>query len=200
MAKRKFNPIENIKLEHYAYFDPLTDRVFLVTNELHPTHKYYAKITKDQHGELTSTKVNFNDCIIDRVVNSDGTIEHKLITKQMFDEFSFKKNDLIWITEPINVNTEFTVTWNNENKQWKFSITDAGRSVLSGARYDNTLVVFVTLSTDLDFLIRTFYLRIHDILKAGEIIYDFESSIESQIDNLSVSTKKFFTYYGIKHD
>jgi len=200
MAKRKFKPIDNSDHEYYAYFDPLTDKVFLVTAEQHPAHKYFAKITKDQHAEITSDKVKFEDCIIDRVVQSDGSIEHKLLTKQMSDEFSFKRNSFLWITEPVDANTEFVVTWNKENKQWRFHVTDAGRSVLSGASYDNTLVVFVTLSTDLDFLVRTFYIRIHDVLKAGEIIFDFESTLESHIENLSVSTKKFFTYYGIKHD
>ena len=200
MAKRKFLPIDNSNHKYYAYFDPLTDKVFLVTAEQHSTHKYFAEITKDQHAEIVSDKVKFSDCIIDRVVNADGSIEHKLLTKQMSDEFSFKRNSFLWITEPANANSELVVTWNKENNQWKFHITDVGRNALSGAGYDNTLVVFVTLSTDLDFLVRTFYLRIHDMLKAGEIVFNFESTFELKIENLSVSTKKFFTYYGIKYD
>jgi hypothetical protein len=54
------------------------------------------------------------------------------------------------------------------------------------------------LETDFDFLIRTVYIKLHDILKAGKLVYSFESKFESQIDIISISTKRFFDSYGLK--
>ena len=54
------------------------------------------------------------------------------------------------------------------------------------------------LETDFDFLVRTFYIKLHDILKEGKLIYNFESKSEDDIDKLSISTRRFFNSYGLK--
>lgn len=197
MARKRKLPLvqEEVKQEYYAYFDPETDKVFLVTNVLHPKHSHYAKITKDQHRELCDGKVKFEECIIDRQFNIAGEIEHKLITRQMMDEFNFKNKSLMWVSDTPTDSTEFIVGYSSN--QWEFCVTDAGRNILEGAMYDSTLVFFVTLETDFDFLVRTFYIRLHDVLKAGKIVYDFESNFEKNIKHLSITTRKFFNSYGL---
>lgn len=198
MARKKKVIVETIPTvqEYYAYFDPETDNVFLVTNMLHDEYTHYAKITKDQHKELCDGKVQFSECIIDRQFGINGNIEHKLITKQTFNEFQFKNKSLMWVNAVPDDATEFVIEY--DKNQWAFSVTDAGRSILQGAMYDSTLVFFVTLETDFDFLVRTFYIRLHDVLKAGKIVYDFDSNFEKDISQLSITTKKFFNNYGLK--
>jgi len=196
MAKR-FPPIDNSNMQYYAYYDPVTYDVFLVTNELHPTHEHYALITKDQHTDITSHKVKFHECIIDRRINLDNTVDTRLITQQTYDEFNFKSKSLTWITDPSTTDTEFIIDYSKTEKQWEFTVTDTGRQNLEGSRYDATLVVFVTLENDFDFLIRTFYLRVHDLLKSDVLRYSFESTLESQIEKLSISTRIFFKSYGL---
>ena len=194
--KRKVTPeLVTKDPEFYAYFDPETDKVFLVTNVLHDTHTHYAKITQDQHREICSGKVQFHECIIDRQFGLEGRIEHKLITKQIYDEFQFKNKSLIWINSEVD-DPEFLIDYGND--AWTFTVTDKGRNILEGAMYDSTLVFFVTLETDFDFLVRTFYIRLHDVLKAGQIVYAFESNFEKDITRLSITTKKFFNNYGLK--
>jgi hypothetical protein len=196
MAKR-FPPVDNSSMKYYAYYDPVTYDVFLVTNEPHPVHEHYALITKDQHADITSHKVKFHECIIDRRINLDNTVDTQLITQQTYDEFNFKSKSLTWITDPSTTDTEFVIDYSKTEKQWEFTITDTGRQNLTGSRYDATLVVFVTLENDFDFLIRTFYLRIHDLLKSDVLRYSFESTLESQIEKLSISTRIFFNSYGL---
>ena len=195
--KRKLIPVvEQITpQEYYAYFDPETDKVFLVTNVLHDTHTHYAKITKDQHREICDGKVKFEECIIDRQFGLEGRIEHKLITKQIYDEFQFKNKSLVWVSTDV-ADPEFVVEY--ESDHWAFTVTEKGRSILHGAMYDSTLVFFVTLETDFDFLVRTFYIRLHDVLKAGKITYTFESNFEKDITHLSITTKKFFNDYRLE--
>ena len=194
MAKR-FPPINNSIMKYYAYYNPATYEVFLVTNELHSTHKHYALITKEQHADITSHKVKFHECIIDQL---DNTVDARLITQHTYNEFNFKSKSLSWITEPATKDTEFVINHSKiEKKQWEFAITENGRQTLIGSRYDATLVIFVTLENDLDFLVRTFYLRIHDLLKSDFLRYDFESKLEHQIEKLSISTRIFFNSYGL---
>ena len=64
--------------------------------------------------------------------------------------------------------------------------------------YDSTLVFFVMLETDFDFLIRTFYIKLHNLLKEGKLIYNFESKMEDNIHKLSISSRRFFNNYGLK--
>ena len=132
----------NIVHEYYAYFDPITESLLSVTNESHPTFTHYAKITKDEHADLINGKTLFRDCLIDRSINLDGNIEYKLITKQVYSEFSFKNKSLEWVKDPVDDNTEFIIEWNNTQKQWTFYVTDSGRKSLDGAKYDSTLVFF----------------------------------------------------------
>lgn len=197
-VKKVFVDPGDIVHEYYAYFDPITESLLSVTNEPQPTLTHYAKITKDDHADLTSGKTLFRDCLIDRSINLNGNIEYKLITKQLYSEFNFKNKSLEWVRDSVNNDTEFVIEWDKTQKQWTFYVTDSGRKSLDGARYDSTLVFFFMLETDFDFLIRTVYIKLHDILKAGKIVYSFESKFESQIDIISISTKRFFSYYGLK--
>ena len=197
-AKKVFIDPGDIVHEYYAYFDPMTESLLSVTNEPHPTFTHYAKITKDEHADLIRGKTLFRDCLIDRAIKLDGNIEYKLITKQLYSEFSFKNKSLEWVKDAVSDTTEFIIEWDKNKKQWTFYVTDSGRELLEGEKYDSTLVFFFMLETDFDFLIRTVYIKLHDILKAGKLVYSFESKFESQIDIISISTKRFFNSYGLK--
>ena len=197
-TKKIFNDPGDIVHEYYAYFDPITESLLSVTNDPNPAFTHYAKITKDDHADLVSGKTLFRDCLIDRSIKLDGNIEYKLITKQVYSEFSFKNKSLEWVKNAVSDTTEFIIEWDNTQKQWTFYVTDLGRESLDGAKYDSTLVFFFMLETDFDFLIRTVYIKLHDILKAGKLVYSFESKFESQIDIISISTKRFFDSYGLK--
>jgi hypothetical protein len=139
-----------------------------------------------------------HDYKINRTVNFDGTVAYQLMTQQIFEEYNLKSKSFVWVKDKVSNLSEFVVEWSSTNKTWTFRITDQGRQFLSGPQYDSTIVIFLTLETDFDFLIRSFYLRIHDLLKIGKIVYDFESNIENKIDNISVVTKKMFNLYGLK--
>ena len=195
MTKAKIIQYEDlINKEYYAYFDPLTDKILSVSNVLQLDFTHYALVTKDTHADLVSGKLSFDDCIIDRIIDSAGNIEFKLITKQIFEEYNYRS--LSWVKDTVTDSTEFVVEWNKD--EWIFYVTDIGRKSISGGQYDSTLLFFIILETDFDFLIRTIDIRIHDVLKAGKINYNFESNIESNIKEISVATKIFFKNYGLK--
>jgi hypothetical protein len=183
---------------YYAYFNPETEQFFSSSNVLDSSLTHYAVIKEDDHRDICSGKIKLVDCILDKQVDFDGSIVYKLLTPQLYNEFNFQNTLLEWVSNSTTSNTNFVIEWNKSDRQWIFYVTDEGRKILDGSMYDSTLVFFVMLETDFDFLVRTFYIKLHEILKAGKIVYDFESKMEDNIHELSISTRRFFNSYGLK--
>jgi len=183
---------------YYAYFDPKTEKFFASSNVLDLSLKHYAIIREDDHRDICAGKINLVDCILDKQIDFDNNVVYKLLTTQLYNEFNFQNNLLEWVSDSPTLNTDFVIEWNKPDKQWILYVTDEGRKLLDGSMYDSTLIFFVMLETDFDFLIRTFYIKLHDILKEGKIVYNFESKLEYDIRKLSISTRRFFNNYGLK--
>ena len=183
---------------YYAYFNPETEQFFSSSNVYDPSCTHYAIIKKTDHEDICSGKLTFADCILDKFVDFDGTITYKLITSQLYNEFNFHNTLLEWVSEPPEDTTELIIEWDNDKQQWAFYITELGRTTLNGTMYDKTLAFFVMMETDFDFLIRTFYIKVHEILKVDKLFFNFESKLEKDIQHLSISTKRFFNSYGLK--
>jgi hypothetical protein len=200
MAKKNKTPQVTKPLKYFAYFNPENLMIIGVSNGTEPDHQYFVELPVEDYLLIGQGKKYLHEYKINKIVNFDGTItiDHQLMTQQIYDDYNLKSKSFVWINTAVDNNTEFVVDWNNTDKNWTFSITDCGRNILSGSQYDSTVVIFLTLETDFDFLIRTFYLRIHDLLKFGKIVYNFESNIESKIDNISIVTKKMFNVYGLQ--
>ena len=64
--------------------------------------------------------------------------------------------------------------------------------------FSTQLMFFVTLETDFDFLIRTIFVKISNILADDKVSIPFESTLESNIDRISISTKNVFKSYKLK--
>jgi len=197
MARSKKN-LEPPVHTYYAYFNPETEKFHSSSNMLDLSLTHYAIIKVDEHIELCSGKIKLNDCVLDKQVDFDGNIIYKLLTPQMYNEFNFQNTLSVWVSDSPKLDTNFVIEWNKLNRQWIFYVTDEGRKILDGGMYDSTLAFFVMLETDFDFLVRTFYIKLHEILKAGKIVYDFESKMEDNIHKLSISTRRFFNSYGLK--
>jgi hypothetical protein len=197
MARSKKNLAPPVHI-YYAYFNPETEQFFSSSNVLDSSLTHYAVIKEDDHRDICSGKIKLVDCILDKQVDFDGSIVYKLLTPQLYNEFNFQNTLLEWVSNSTTSDTNFVIEWNKSDRQWIFYVTDEGRKILDGSMYDSTLVFFVMLETDFDFLVRTFYIKLHEILKAGKIVYDFESKMEDNIHELSISTRRFFNSYGLK--
>jgi hypothetical protein len=183
---------------YYAYFNPETEQFFSSSNVHNTSYTHYAIIKKTDHEDICSGKLNLSDLVLDKFVDFDGTMTYKIITSQMYDAVNFHNTLLEWVSDTPSETTEFIIEWDNANQQWAFYVTELGRSMLNGAMYNTTLAFFIILETDFDFLVRTFYIKIHDVLKVDKLVFDFESKLETNIRHLSISTKRFFNNYGLK--
>jgi len=197
VKRRKFGPIDYTAQEEYrAYFDPATEKIIAVTNVPHHEFKHYAVINSEEFKNFHLGLLKYEDCVIDRFVTPNGEVESKILTKSVSGEFKFNNRSLVWVSTKVDESTELLITWNNQN--WTFHITNAGRHLLTDNLYDRTMVFFATLETDFDFLIRTFYIRVHDLLREDVITFQFEGQLEKNIHSIAITTKKLFNNYGLK--
>ena len=187
-------------LEHtyYAYFNPETEQFFSSSNEYNPSYTHYAIIKKIDHENICLGKLNLLDLVLDKSVEFDGTITYNIINLQLYNELNFHNTLIEWVSDAPTDTTEFIIEWDNNKQQWAFYITEFGRTTLNGTMYDSTLAFFAMLETDFDFLVRTFHIRVHDALKVDKLFFNFESKLETDIQHLSISTKRFFNKYGLK--
>jgi hypothetical protein len=201
VAKKIKTPPVVKPLKYFAYFNPETLTIVGVSNGTDPDQPNFVELPVEDYSLIGAGKKHLYEYKINQNVNFDGKIDYQLMTQQIYDEYNLKSKSFTWIKDAVTDRTEFIVDWNSTDKAWTFSITDQGRKILSGSQYDSTVVIFLTLETDFDFLIRSFYLRIHDLLKSGKIVHGFESNIETKIDSINIATKKMFNSYGLQlHD
>jgi hypothetical protein len=101
-----------------------------------------------------------------------------------------------WITETTD-RVECLVTWNGPRKTWDFKLDPRIKDY-----YDVVvapkLVFFVTLENDFDFLVRTIFISLPDLITSEEISVPFTSKIENKIDKISISSKLIFKSYGLR--
>jgi hypothetical protein len=199
MAKsKKYIPEVVVPEKYYAYFNPDTEKFISVSNVFKSEFPHYALISKQDYKDICLGKLKLLDLNLKKLIDFDGTISYELENSHLENEFNFQSRLLEWVSEPPVTDTEFIIEWNKLDRQWVLYVTDYGRDMLSGSMYDSTLAFFVMLEVDFDFLIRTFFIKLHTILKDGKIVYNFQSDAEANINNLSIATKRVFNNYGLK--
>jgi hypothetical protein len=190
MSKKHAN-----NLTHYVYYDKKTGQLLSVGNEKDTNYDYGFKIAWEEAEPFITGKHIFRDYVVGYKKTPSGKSELAIVP--VTDQgYAFKNNVFEWIT-PTNKPVECQVTWNKPNASWEFSIdrklTDSYDAVLSPK-----LVFFVTLETDFDFLIRTIFIDLADLISTEIISVPFESAIEQKIDKISISSKLVFKSYGLK--
>ena len=101
---------------------------------------------------------------------------------------------LEWVDEKPSTNTLLVVEWNNNIKYWVFNIAAECRPFLTSST--KALVFFITLENDFDFLIRTIKIKPEDLL-AASVYIPFDSTFESNIDKITLTTTKVLKSYGL---
>jgi hypothetical protein len=110
--------------------------------------------------------------------------------------YAFKNNVFEWISDTPTADTELVVSWSNTS--WTFSISDECRLRIKENITIETIPFFVMLSNDFDFLIRTIFINMQDLIAFDKIEKPFESRIEQDITKISIASKIVFQSYGLK--
>jgi hypothetical protein len=194
MAKKELS-----NLTHYVYFDKRTGQILSIGNEADLTYENGIKISFEEVEPFLDGKWKFTDYLVGYKRNEDGKSELTIVPNT--DQgYAFKNNVFEWISET-NKDTECIVTWNRPKYRWEFKI-DKNVAKSYDILIAPKLIFFVTLENDFDFLIRTIFINLQDLISSENVTIPFESNIESKIDKISISSKLVFKSYGLRiiHD
>lgn len=197
MAKtKKVKTVASIAPCYYVYYDKSTGSVLSVTNEPSVVYDHRIEITEDEYRRLVTSTEPFSKYQVGYAKSPDGKTALSLIplTEQ---GYPFRSNMFEWITDEPLDDTELVVTWNKKEKQWEFVLSTDCKNRVLGELVPSTLVFFVTLETDFDFLIRTIDIPTQELIKSDKVTILFNSKLENNIDNISIATKLLFNTYGL---
>jgi hypothetical protein len=180
--------------KYYAYYDKDTGEVICVTNEKSTVYSHGIEISYEMHHALVSGEEKFSDYAVGRVKTDDGKTVVAMMPKTD-QAYVFKNTMLELITDPPKKDTDLVVTWDLENKQWIFALSDTAKE--KNKLGDTRLIFFVTLEEDFNFLIRTMFINNEELVMKAKIAIPFEFDIESKIEKISLATKLTFESYGL---
>jgi hypothetical protein len=180
----------------YIHYDKKTGEIISSSNEINTAYSKI-EITYDEHERFLYGIDKFGDYQVGLVKTTDNQTVLALVQKA--DQgYAFKNNMFEWIQDAPNKSTECVVTWDKINQQWIFSISKKCQERFKENITTDTLLFFVMLENDFDFLIRTISFNIQDLLAVDEIKRPFESRIEHDITKISIASKIVFQSYGLK--
>jgi hypothetical protein len=184
------------KHTYRIYFDIATGELLAASNEFKPEYDYSLIVSYEQYDALVSTG-NFKDWAVTKTNTVDNEYGVELVRKE-FQGQAFRNHMFEWISDSPKKNTELTVHWDEHKQHWIFMISDSARQRYYDKKITTKVIkFFITLNTDLDFLIRTIDIDLK-LLVADKVIVPFQTNLETQIDIISISSKTVFDRYGLK--
>jgi hypothetical protein len=203
MAKRKKvdTIIEPVINKYYAYYDNKNGNVLALSNAPNDLYETGIEIPYFLFCKVASDQTHLRDWVVDSIETPDGTAVLELMPRT-YQSLSFKNSIFEWINETPTENTEVIVEWDGLIKHWTFTLSESCKfRLLTSTVNVDTLMFFVVLESDFDFLIRTIFIKV-DNLKEEKIYVPFESKFEETIDKISLASRLVFRSYGlsIKHE
>jgi len=202
--KKKSNPVveefQNIELiipKFYVYYDNKTGQILSITNEVDPNFEYSIEVDHDEIAGFFTSEKSWNDYIVARVKTTDGSFITQIILKTS-PIYDFKNNDLIHIRTNLSDTPDLLVVWNGPKTYWEFSLNSSAREFFNNKIRRGSVMFFVTLEDDFDFLIKTIAIKTDDLLNGSTISIPFDTNYEFNNAKISISTVSLFRSYNLK--
>lgn len=192
MVKKK----NNSEPKFYVYYDKRTGEIFSVSNERTDKYEYELATTHSEVEKFLSGEWHFSNYLVGYKRLSDDSTVLSIMPK-VDDEFAFRNNIYEWI-QPSDKDTEVILEWNKLSRCWYISLSKKAIKSYTDGILTPKLVFFVTLETDLDFLIRIITVDMQELMLQKKISVPFTSSFENNINQVSVGTRLIFKTYGLK--
>lgn len=183
-----------VKQKYYAYYNRKTGAILSVTNEKSSTFENGLEVDFSLVEGLLAGTENFKDYVVGYKKLLDGGTILTVLPAENIEGFTFKNSVFEWITD--NPHAECIVEWNGPESTWNISLAD--KATYGDYILTSKLVFFVTLESDLNFLVRTIYVDLQELLVHGFVKIPFTTSIEHKIEKISISSKLVFKTYGLK--
>jgi hypothetical protein len=190
------NPPRFIPPKFYIHYDKKTGEIISASNEINTAYNKI-EITHDEYERFLYGAEKFSDYQVGLIKTIDKQTVLALVQK-VDQGYAFKNNMFEWIQDAPNKSTECIVTWDKIAQQWTFAVSKKCQERIKENITTDTLLFFVMLENDFDFLIRTISVNTQDLLLGEEIKRPFESRIEQDITKISIASKILFQSYGLK--
>ncbi len=187
----------SVKPVYRIYFNLETGELLAAANEVRPEYDHSLIVQYSQYEEFVSGNEEFKNWSAVKTKTFDNEYGVELVRKE-FQGHTFRNNMFEWIVDPPTKTTELIVHWDELNNQWIFMISNGARQRYYDKQIATKIIkFFITLENDFDFLIKTIDIELHDLL-SDKVIVPFTTTLESQIDKISISSKTVFDSYGLK--
>lgn len=179
--------------KYYVYYKKNTGEIISVSNEIISSHEYGIEVESSIATPFLNGEYKFTDFVvgIDNGTLSVISVEDEVFKRRtnLFEQIS--------LTDPAT-ESDLDIHWDESSRQWIFVISSQCRQQLKNSSIVvKSLVFFVNMASDLNFLIRTIVINPSDLI-SDKVCIPFESVMELQIDKLALSTKIVFSSYGLK--
>ena len=192
MAKR--NPQINLPHKYYIYYNKKTGEILAVGNEKTSRYEHGIEVSFEDAEPFITGKRQFADYQVGYHKDSGKTTVLSIANE--FSGYVFNNKVFEWITTSNN-NAECIVEWNLRDRVWNFSLSKGFKNTYNSILAP-TLVFFVTLENDSDFLIRTIFIATQELLTSDCVTVPFESDIETKLEKIAISSKLVFKNYRLK--
>lgn len=187
----------SVRPTYRIYFNLETGELLAASNEVRSEYDYSLTVQYDQYESFVSGNEEFKNWSAVKTKTFDNEYGVELVRKE-FQGHTFRNNMFEWIVDPPTKTTELIVHWDELNNQWIFMISNGARQRYYDKQIATKIIkFFITLENDFDFLIKTIDIELHDLL-SDKVIVPFTTTLESQIDKISISSKTVFDSYGLK--
>ena len=175
---------------YFVYFDT-TGEILSISNERDVNNTAsYIEIEYERVEKFLSNKVPFSNYKISLLEENKPTLVKKT------QESVYKTNIFKMIEPVVSESTMLIVNWSNG--QWNFSIRESYKQQLKDLGLSSKLLFFVTLDTNVNLLVRTIEIDLKELINSTEgISVPFISKFESSINDINLSTRRFFDSYGL---
>lgn len=191
MAKKS----KDLTPEYYVYYDKSTGEILSVSNEKTLDYTYRLDVTFDDIKHLMSGDWKFIDYLVGYKKLADETVLS--IIPKVDDDYAFRGGVFEWLSEG-NTESEITVEWNNVAQQWTFYLSTEAKQSYEDGILTPRLTFFVTLESDLDFLIREIVVDVQELLTHQTMIVPFSCKLEHDISKISIGTRLIFKSYKLR--
>jgi hypothetical protein len=187
----------SVKSVYRIYFNLETGDLLAAANEVRQEYDYSLIVPYEQYEAFVSGEEEFKDWSAVKTKTFDNEYGVELVRKE-FQGHTFRNNMFEWIVDAPTAATELEVHWDEYNQQWIFMMSNGARQRCYDKQIATKIVkFFITLENDFDFLIRTIDVELSALL-ADKVVVPFCTTLESQIDKISISSKTVFDSYGLK--
>jgi hypothetical protein len=187
----------SIKPVYRAYFNLDSGDILAVSNEIRDEYDHGIIIPYEQFESFVIGREQLKDWAVIKTKNPDNEYGVDLVQKE-FQGQTFRNHMFEWIVDKPNKQTEMIVHWDEHKQHWIFMISDSARQRYYDKKITTKVIkFFITLNTDLDFLIRTIDIDLKSLV-ADKVVVPFQTNIETQLDIISISSKTVFDSYGLK--